>query len=109
MTISVVGGLDRLKREYINAGRKKGVKTKVILKRQANMQSVLDSSDAIILLTSNIGHSVASKARNISKSNSVPILNVHNCSVKSVESAIEQCVMACESCEFKGCCPVVSQ
>ncbi|WP_022850976.1 DUF2325 domain-containing protein [Limisalsivibrio acetivorans] len=102
MTVSVVGGLDRLKRDYIKAGKKKGVRTKVILKKQKHIDDILSNSDAIVLLTSNIAHGVANKARSIAKQKDVPLFQIHNCSVSSVEDSINDCI----TCMEQGVCSV---
>ncbi len=109
MTVSIVGGLDRLEKDYINAGKVLGVKTKVILKKQTHIADILENSDAIVLLTSNIAHGVASKARNISKQKNVPLFQIHNCSVKSVEGTIEKCIRLFDNGECQGDCINCSQ
>lgn len=109
MTISIVGGLDRLEKDYINAGKVLGVKTKVILKKQSNIAGILENSDAIVLLTSNIGHGVANKARSISKQKNVPLFQLHNCSVKSVGGTLEKCIRLFDLGECVGDCINCSQ
>jgi hypothetical protein len=104
MTVSIVGGLDRLEKDYIKAGKHLGIKTKVILKKQTHISDILENSDAIVLLTSNIAHGVASKARSISKQRNVPLFQLHNCSVKSVEGTIEKCIQLFENGSCTGDC-----
>jgi len=105
MTVSIIGGLDRLKRDYINAGKNLGIKTKVVLKKSANVNDILSSSDAIILLTGNIAHGVAGKARSLSRQKGVPMVQVHKKpSINVVENALQECIEVCTGCKCEGDC-----
>lgn len=81
MCIAVLGGMDRLEREYINEAEKLGIRLKVYTKAQKGMASKIKNVDCMIIFTNKVSHSAKLEAINVAKSMKIPVFMFHSCGV----------------------------
>ncbi len=106
MTVTVLGGLSKLKKEYSKICKQKGLKAKFIFKSHPDIWSILESSDAIVLITSNINHNTAKVAKTVSKERGIPLFLCHKSSISSFKDTINMCSYLCDSCSLKENCKI---
>lgn len=103
MTILVVGGNERMKRDYINIGREKGYKTKVILNMSSKALKDFGSPDAVVMFTSTISHKLKAVVETQVKKKNIPIIRHYNNSKVSFMECLEkvrECNGDCDSCIY---------
>ena len=62
MCVTLIGGMDRLKKEYIAAAREGGATLKCIHRNERNFEDKIGTPDAIIVFTNKISHEARRKA-----------------------------------------------
>lgn len=92
MSIVVIGGHDRMKKKYQEVGNEFGCKIKVFTYHTPNLEKNIGRPDCIIMFTDVVSHKLINTARKICKKNQVPSLRLHNSSLNSIKSALEQVV-----------------
>jgi hypothetical protein len=103
MKVCVIGGLDRMEKDYIQAYKQIGCKAKVFNKLTNNFEQSLKCTQCVVLLTSLASHNMVNKAKNICKRHSIPFI----CTDKTSPCAlcdVTQEFMNCVGCEFADKC-----
>lgn len=103
MTILVVGGNERMKRDYINLGKEKGYKTKVILNMSSKALKDFGSPDAVVMFTSTISHKFKTVVETQAKKKNIPvIIHYNNSKVSFMEclDKVKECDRDCSSCRY---------
>ena len=90
MSVTILGGLDRLKRTYQQTGSDLGINVKFFGQRVPNMGKRIGESDAIVLLTGTVSHAMVQEAVRIAKRFNIPVGRTHSSGV----SALKRCLMA---------------
>jgi Uncharacterized protein conserved in bacteria (DUF2325) len=88
MRISLVGGMDRLERQYRIEAEKRGYELRVFNGPEVNMSSKLASSDAVVLFTGKVSHEARILAVAATKSYGIPLLQCHSCGVCSFRDCL---------------------
>ncbi|RUM47187.1 MAG: hypothetical protein DSY47_07110 [Hydrogenothermus sp.] len=104
MTITIVGGIHKLKKDYEKICKEKNLKPKFILDKHPNLRDILKNSDAIVIITSNINHNTAKTAKAVSKERGIPLFLCHKGSISSLRKILEDC----ENCIHKNQCKFYS-
>ncbi len=73
MSITLIGGMDRLRREYENAARQLGVKLTVCTGKESCLTEKMGSPDLTILLTDMLSHEARTRVLQKSKSRGTPV------------------------------------
>ena len=92
MSVVIVGGNERMERQYKDICKSHGCRAKVFAKMPADFKRKIGSPDLIILFTSTVSHKMVISASQEARRNQVPIARVHSSSV----SALDQCL--CQYC-----------
>ena len=87
MCAALVGGMDRLKQEYIDAAKEMGVTLKVFTGKERSIKSQLGDLDTLVLFTGKVSHAARQEAMRYAKTNNIPIQMVHSSGV----SALRKC------------------
>ena len=90
MTLLVVGGNERMKRDYINLGKEKGYKTKVILNMSARALKDIGSPNAVVMFTSTVSHKLKSVVEIQAKKKSIPVIRHYNSSKVSFMECLDK-------------------
>jgi len=88
MGIVVLGGMDRLERQYIDEGEKHGIQLKVFSKLETNLSSRLGKPDAFIIITGKISHKALKNTCNIAKSKKIPVYYCHSAGICSFRDCL---------------------
>lgn len=89
MCAALVGGMDRLKREYIDAAKQGGVKLKVFTGKENRVASQIGSCGLVIVFTNKVSHKARNEVAAHAKSRGIPMKMLHSCGVSSLRKALE--------------------
>lgn len=90
MCATLVGGMDRLKKEYQQTAKKNGVRLKVFTGKERNMRSMIGSPDLIIIFTDKCSHKARKLAMQHAGANNIPVTQSHSCGISSLKSCLTQ-------------------
>ena len=79
MCVTLIGGMDRLKQDYIAAARQGGATLKCISRNERNFVDKIGNPDAIIVFTNKVSHEA---------NRNIPIHLVHSCGVSSLRDCL---------------------
>jgi hypothetical protein len=88
MSAVLVGGMDRLHKEYINAAKGMGVNLKVFTGQERSIKSQLGDLDMLILFTDKVSHAARQEVIKHAKSNNIPLHMAHSSGVSSLRKCI---------------------
>ena len=88
MCVTLIGGMDRLKQDYIAAARQGGATLKCISRNERNFMDNIGNPDAIIVFTNKVSHEAKRKALLHARSRNIPIHLVHSCGVSSLRDCL---------------------
>ena len=107
MSLLVIGGHERMERDYLNMAKKKGYKTKVYTTMANKLHSNIGSPDAIVILTSTVSHKLSRTVEGHAKKQDIPIIR-HKSSSKSAFLEclvmVDECLGNCSECTMKCSC-----
>ncbi|HAS90233.1 DUF2325 domain-containing protein [Maridesulfovibrio sp.] len=89
MCAALIGGMDRLKRDYIVSAKKKGVKLKVFTGKENKVSSKLGSADHVIIFTNQISHAAKKDIVKYTKAKQIPLHMFHSCGVSTLKNCLE--------------------
>ncbi len=89
MCAALVGGMDRLRNEYIETARGLGVDLKVFTGQERSIKSQLGDVDMMILFTGKVSHAARQEAVKHAKTRRIPLHMVHSSGVSSLRKCIE--------------------
>lgn len=90
MCVTLVGGMDRLKKDYEEVARQGGATLRHIHRNERNFEDKIGTPDAIIVFTNKISHEARRKAVRHARARRIPISLVHSCGVSSLRECLEQ-------------------
>ncbi len=88
MCVALIGGMDRLERQYVNTARQLGINLKVFSKHKPAMQSKIKSVDGVVIFTNKVSHKARKEAVRIAKINKIPFLMHHSCGICSLRECL---------------------
>lgn len=90
MCAALVGGMDRLKREYINTAKDQGITLKVFTGQESNISQRLGGVDMVIIFTNKVSHEAKKKAFKLAKTNNIPLQLLHACGVSTLSEHLRE-------------------
>ena len=78
MCVTLIGGMDRLKKDYMAAAEQGGHSLKFITRNERNFVDKIGNPDALIVFTNKISH----------ESRNIPLQMVHSCGVSSLRECL---------------------
>jgi hypothetical protein len=97
MCVALIGGMDRLERDYENEAERHGVRLKVFTKAKVGLAARLKSVDAVVVFTGKTSHRIRNEAISTAKSKSIPVVMCHSCGVCSLRECLGR-IVAQQSC-----------
>ncbi len=88
MCVALIGGMDRLERQYINEAERVGVDIKVFTKPEANMASKIGRVDAVVIFTNKVSHKAKKEVMNAAKAKNIPIFMYHSCGICTLRDCL---------------------
>ncbi|MBQ9537392.1 MAG: DUF2325 domain-containing protein [Desulfovibrionaceae bacterium] len=89
MSVTLIGGMDRLKREYIAAALEYGHDLKCISRNERNFVDKIGNPDTLIVFTNKISHEAKRKAVQLARSKKIPLRMIHSCGVSSLRECLD--------------------
>lgn len=81
MYVALIGGMDRLERNYINEVEKLGIDLKVFTKPETAMASKIRNVDALVIFTNKVSHKAKREVMNTAKAKNIPVFMYHSCGI----------------------------
>ena len=88
MCVALVGGMDRLKKDYENAAKRCGVTLKVFTGKESCLVDKMGRVDMAILFTSMISHNARTEVMQKSRSMGIPVTFLHSNGVSSLRQCL---------------------
>jgi hypothetical protein len=107
MCAVLIGGMDRLHREYIETAKSLGVNLKVFAGQERSIKKQLGDADMLILCTGKVSHSARREVVSHASIKKIPLFMIHSSGVSSLRGCIENCRRGgneafCGSCPARG-------
>lgn len=90
MCAALVGGMDRLKREYMNEAKKNGIKLKCYTGKERKISNSLGNVDLVVLFTGKVSHKARKDVLGAVRSKNVQIIQSHSSGVSSLRDCLTQ-------------------
>jgi hypothetical protein len=90
MSVALVGGLDRLKRDYEKAAQKCGVILRIFTGKESCLVDKMGRPDRAILFTGMISHKARTEVIQRSKTLGIPITFLHSSGVSSLSRCLRE-------------------
>jgi hypothetical protein len=87
--IALIGGMDRLRRHYIEEAGKSGVSLRVFSQTEINIGSKIKKLDALVIFTNKISHQAKKEVMQVARSRNIPVLMSHSCGVCALRECID--------------------
>ena len=92
MCVALVGGMDRLRRDYENAARECGVTLKVFTGKESCLPDKMGRPDMAIVFTSMISHNARTEVMQRSRSMGIPVTFLHANGVSGLRRRLRELV-----------------
>lgn len=86
MSVVIVGGNERMSRQYIDICKENGYRAKVFPKETGPIEKKIGAPDLMILFISTVSHKMLQGAMKAAKKNSVPVQYVQSSSVSALRN-----------------------
>jgi hypothetical protein len=88
VSITLIGGMDRLKRDYENAAKHCGINMRIFTGKESSLVEQMGCPDRIILFTDMISHKARTKVLQRGKSLGIPVTFLHSNGVSSLSRCL---------------------
>jgi len=88
MSIALIGGMDRLERQYINEAESVGINLKVFTKAESGIASKIKNMDAVVIFTNKVSHKAKREVMNVAKSRNIPVFMYHSCGICTLRDCL---------------------
>lgn len=88
MCVALIGGMDRLQREYMDEAKRLGIKLKIFTKSEINIDAKVRNADAIIIFTNKVSHRTKREVMNVAKTNAIRVLMNHSCGICTLRDCL---------------------
>lgn len=88
MCVALIGGMDRLERQYLDEAAKLGIDLRVFTKSEAGITSKIRNVDAMVIFTNKVSHQVKKQAVVAAKTKNIPIFMHHSCGICTLRECL---------------------
>ncbi|MFO7818103.1 MAG: DUF2325 domain-containing protein [Thermodesulfobacteriota bacterium] len=88
MCVALLGGMDRLEREYKTIAQKSGVKLKFFTGKENRIASRIKNVDLCIVFTNKISHQARNQVVRMAKQNNIPLEMHHSCGISTLADSL---------------------
>ena len=88
MSITLVGGMDRLAKHYLGEAKKQGMKLTIFSQAHPGMENKIGKSDALVLFTNMVSHKARNAAVAAAKKQEIPIYQFHSCGLCTLRDCL---------------------
>ncbi len=89
MSITLVGGMDRLDRHYKKEAVRFGHKLKIFSQAASGLGGNISRADALVLFTNKVSHQARNEAVTAAKKAGIPIFMYHSCGICTLRECFE--------------------
>lgn len=79
--MALIGGMDRLEKQYTLEAEKFGIKLKVFTKSKTDMASKIRHVDVLVIFTNKVSHRAKKEVVNLAKMRGIPVFMYHSCGI----------------------------
>lgn len=90
MSIVIVGGNERMERQYADICKSCGCKAKIFTKENGSLRKKLGRPDLLILFTNTVSHTMVISAAQEAKRSNVAIARVHASSAAALRTVLQE-------------------
>ena len=101
MSVVIIGGNERMERQYQQICKTYGYKAKVFTKESGSIKRKIGSPDLMILFTNTVSHSMTASALQEAKKNGTPVARTHTSSADALHKIMKA---NCSECPERGEC-----
>ena len=91
MCAVMIGGMDRLHREYIETAKAFGITLKMFNGQERSIKKQLGGADMVILCTGKVSHSAKREACKHACARKIPVRMIHSPGVSALRCCMEEC------------------
>jgi len=88
MCVALIGGMDRLERQYLEEAAKLGIDLRVFTRTEAGISSKIRNVDAMVIFTNKVSHQVKKQAVNMARSSDIPVFMHHSCGICTLRECL---------------------
>ena len=88
MCAALVGGMDRMKQDYITMAKDLGVELKVFTGQERSIKGQLGELDLMILCTAKVSHAARQEVVKHARTHNIPLHMVHSSGLSSLRKCI---------------------
>jgi hypothetical protein len=89
MCAVLVGGMTRLKKDYVQAAEQWGVRLKVFTGQESKIADRIGNAGLVIIFTNRVSHEGRRQAVLFARSNNIPTRMIHSCSIASLRECLK--------------------
>ncbi|MDR2696363.1 MAG: DUF2325 domain-containing protein [Deltaproteobacteria bacterium] len=89
MCAALIGGMDRLRQEYIDTAKDMGVDLKVFTGQERSIRNRLGNPDMMIVFTGKVSHTARTEAVKHARACNIPVRMIHSSGVSSLRNCFE--------------------
>lgn len=93
MSLVIVGGHDKMCKDYLRLCKKYNCKAKVFTQMETGLKDKIGMPDAVILLTDVVSHKLVLTAKREAEKKNITVIRNHKSTINSLESVIKKIVM----------------
>ena len=90
MSVVIVGGHDRMVRQYKEICEDHQWKAKVFTQMRTGLDKQIGCPDLLILFTNTVSHKMVNTAIQEAKRNNIPVARIHSSSASALHSVLEE-------------------
>ena len=90
MSIVIVGGHDRMVRQYKEICKNYRCRAKVFTQMEGDMKDRLGKPDLMVLFTNTVSHKMVISASQEAKKNNIPVARIHTSSASALKCALDE-------------------
>ena len=88
MCAALIGGMDRLKADYIKTAKRHGVKLKVFTGKERKISGKIGTADMVIMFTNKVSHEARREVMRYTRSNKIDLHQFHSCGVSTLDKSL---------------------
>jgi hypothetical protein len=90
MCAAIIGGMDRLKKEYLIEARKNGIKIKHFTGKERKISKTLGNVDFVVMFTNKVSHKARTEVLDAVRGKDVPVYMHHSCGLSTLRKQFEE-------------------
>lgn len=88
MCVALIGGMDRLKKNYMSEAERMGIYLKVYTRSEKDIASKIKNVDAVIIFTNKVSHRAKIEVMSIAKAKDIPVFMYHSCGLCTLRDCL---------------------